>query len=125
MTGPMAYLAPGHSRSTACASTWAVEWRNTLRPASESAVTMATSEPSTSEELRSTSRPSTVATTAALARRGPINAANSAAVVPSASSRFEPSGSRTEMTPAIVQPFLVECANQGTGRAPRCSPHAP
>ena len=32
--------------------------------------------------------------------------ANSAAVVPSASSRIEPSGSRTEMTPAIVQPFV-------------------
>src|ERR1700733_8388244 len=47
---------------------------------------------------------------AALARRGPIDWANSAAVVPSASSRFEPSGSRTEMTPAIVQPFLVSRA---------------
>src|ERR1700733_784033 len=106
MTGPMANLAPGHRRSTAWASTWAVEWRRTSRPASESAVTMATSAPSVRVELRSTSRPSTVATTAALARRGPIDGANSAAVVPSESSRIEPSGSRTEMTPAIVLPFL-------------------
>ena len=56
---------------------------------------------------RSTSRPSTVATTAALARREPMDWASSAAVVPSASSRVEPSGRPTEMTPGIVHPFLL------------------
>ena len=41
----MAYLAPGQSRRTAWAMTWAVECRRTSRPASESSVTMATSRP--------------------------------------------------------------------------------
>ncbi len=44
--------------------------------------------------------------------------ANSAAVVPSASSRCDPSGSRTEMTPAIVQPFLVAQGIVPPGRVP-------
>ncbi len=103
----MAYLAPGQRRRTAWARTCAVEWRSTSRPASESAVTMATWAPSGSGNSRSTSRPSTVARTAALARREPMDWASSRPVVPSASSRVEPSGRPTEMTPGIVRPFLL------------------
>src|SRR5580704_16107206 len=103
----MAYLAPGHRRRTAWAITCAVEWRRTSRPASLVSVTMATRSPWRSSVLRSTSRPFTVATTAALARPRPMEWASSAAVVPSVSSRCEPSGRSTEMTPAIVHPYLL------------------
>ena len=44
--------------------------------------------------------------------------ASSAAVVPSASSRCEPSGSRTEMTPAIVHPFLLPAGGSLLVRTP-------
>ena len=103
----MAYFAPGQSRRTAWAMTWAVEYRaprgrrrcprSRWRPAPRRAAVMP----------RSTSRPSTLATTAALARRLPMERASSSAVVPSASSRVEPSGRPTEMTPGIVHPFLL------------------
>ena len=59
--------------------------------------------------------PSTVATTAALASPRPMECASSAAVVPSVSSREEPSGRRTEMRPAIVHPF---CFGRTRGRRP-------
>src|SRR5580700_8331938 len=102
----MAYLAPGHKRRTASAITCAVECRRNSRPASLSAVTMATWSPSCNRVSKSTSRPSTTATTAALASLEPISRANPPAVVPSASSLTEPSGRPTEMTPGIVHPFV-------------------
>src|ERR1700729_2969037 len=78
----MAKCAPGHSRNTAWARTWAVECRSTALPASEPAVSTATSSPSFSTVNRSTSAPSMVAATAALASRGPMDLANSRAVGP-------------------------------------------
>src|SRR5918992_4019547 len=78
---------------TAWAMTCAVEWRRMWRPASVSSVMMATLSPSPSGRPRSTSSLSTVAATAALARRGPIDAATSAAVVPAGYWRAVPSGS--------------------------------
>ena len=92
MAGPIEYLAPGNSWVTAWAMTWAVEWRSTWRPASVSLVMMATRSWSCSGRPRSTSSPSTVAATAALASRLPIDDATSPAVVPAGYSRAEPSG---------------------------------
>ena len=94
----MAYLAPGNRSQTAWASTWAVEWRSTYRPASESAVTMATLPPSGSGADRSTWAPSTVAATAALARPRPIDLARSAAVAPRSRVRTDPSGRVTAIS---------------------------
>jgi hypothetical protein len=88
----MEYLAPGNSWVTACAITCAVEWRRMWRPSSVESVTMATAAWSGSGRSRSNSAPSTVAATAALARRLPIDVATSPAVVPAAYSRSEPSG---------------------------------
>ena len=104
MTGPMAKWAPGHSRSTAWARTWAVEWRRTSRPSGVVAVTTVTSAPSGSSRDRSTGTPSKVAATAALASRGPIDSANWRAVVPGSNSLVLPSGSRT-VTPAMGGAF--------------------
>src|SRR5438067_153125 len=97
----MAYLAPGNRSQTAWAMTWAVEWRRTYRPSSVLSVTTATVAPSVSGVPRSTSRPSTVAATAALASPLPIDDARSAAVAPSGSALDEPSGKVTLMS-AIV-----------------------
>jgi hypothetical protein len=83
--------------------TWAVEWRSTWRPASVSSVTMATLSPSWSGRPRSTSSPSTVAATAALASRDPIDAATSAEVVLAGYSRAEPSGRVIVIGLAIVE----------------------
>src|SRR4051794_9985492 len=88
----MEYLAPGKSWVTAWAITCAVEWRRTWRPSSLLSVTMATAAWSGNGRPRSSSDPSTLAATAALARRLPIDAATSPAVVPAAYSRSEPSG---------------------------------
>src|SRR5215210_5944428 len=66
----MANFAPGNRSSTAWARTWAVEWRSTARPWSESAVTIPTLAPSGSGRTRSYSAPSTVAATAAPADAG-------------------------------------------------------
>src|SRR3954452_23480829 len=89
----MPNVAPGNRASTACASTWAVEWRIVNSPRASDAVTMATSLPSSSGHTRSRSTPSTTAITAALRRPRPIAAASSPAVVPCSTSRLEPSGS--------------------------------
>ena len=95
----MAKVAPGYRSSTAWASTWAVEWRMVCRPRSEAAVTIATDAPSGhAARSRSLSSPSTTATTASAASLGPMEAARSAALDPSASSRAEPSGNETEIT---------------------------
>ena len=88
----MENLAPGNSWVTAWAMTCAVECRSTWRPGSVSTVTMATRAWSGRGRVRSTSSPSTVAATAALASREPIDDATSAAVVPAGYSRSEPSG---------------------------------
>ena len=56
MAGPMAYLAPGHSRVTACAITCAVECRSTVRPRSEPAVITLTRELSGNGADKSRSR---------------------------------------------------------------------
>src|SRR4051794_1854041 len=93
----MEYLAPGNSRVTAWAITWAVEWRNTWRPSSVASVTIATFDPSCSGRVRSVSEPSTTAATADLASPRPIELARSSEVLPSGSSRGEPSGRVTVM----------------------------
>src|SRR5947209_4921221 len=96
----MAYLAPGNRSQTAWAMTWAVEWRSTARPSSESAVTIATWAPSGRGRSRSAGAPSMRAATAALARRGPMEAARSAGVAPPGRRRVDPSGRRTSISPA-------------------------
>ena len=93
----MVNLAPGNSCVTACAITCAVEWRRTWRPSSLLSVTIATVAPSGTGAVRSVSVPSTVAATAALARRDPIDAATSRAVEPAGYSRDEPSGNEIVM----------------------------
>src|SRR5579862_1549549 len=103
----MAYFAPGHRPVTASASTWAVEWRSTCRPASVSAVTIATSCPSSTRRDRSTCCPSTTPATAALASFGPMAAATSPTVEPEGTALLEPSGSVSVMSPAT--------GRQGTG----------
>ena len=90
----MPNVAPGKRSSTAWASTWAVEWRIVNSPSALSPVTIATSSPSASGVARSRSSPFTTAITAALARRDPMSRARSAAVVPEANARVEPSGNR-------------------------------
>ena len=60
--------------------------------------------PSGSGASRSTSAPSKVAATAALASRGPMDSANWRAVVPASNSLVDPSGSRT-VTAAMGLPF--------------------
>ncbi len=102
MAGPMAYLAPGHRSVTAWAITWAVEWRRMYRPSGVSAVRTATVAPSGRVHPRSRVTPSTVAAIAALASRGPMAAARSAAVAPAGNSRDEPSGRDTVIVSAIA-----------------------
>src|SRR3954451_14175041 len=92
MGGPMAYLAPGHSDVTACASTWEVEWRSTSLPLGVSLVMISTVAPSGSGVVRSASVPLMVTATAALASREPMAAARSAPVDPAGRERDAPSG---------------------------------
>src|SRR5215831_16908853 len=92
MGGPMAYLAPGQSCVTACASTCAVEWRSMCRPSGVSLVMIWTVAPSGNGVVRSVSVPLMVTATAALASREPIAAARSAPVDPAGRERDEPSG---------------------------------
>ncbi len=73
--GPIENLAPGNSRVTACARTCAVEWRSTWRPSSVSSVMIADRRRRRAAgAVRSVSVPSTVAATAALSSRLPIEA---------------------------------------------------
>ena len=67
-------------------------------PRSEAAVTISTDAPSGIGSAKSFSAPSTTATTASAASRGPMADARSAPLDPSASSRREPSGSDTVNT---------------------------
>src|SRR5437660_234139 len=118
MGGPMAYLAPGNRSHTAWAITWAVEWRRTYRPASESAVTMATSAPSGRGAFKSDCAPSTTAASAALRSRGPIEAARSAGVEPAGRRRLDPSGRRTSMSVGIPGGYRrLRCPLRGILRA--------
>src|SRR4051812_26304101 len=70
-----------------------VEWRRISRPSSDAFVMIATLASWSIGRPRSTSLPSTVAATAALARPLPIDAATSPAVDPDGRSFVEPSGS--------------------------------
>src|SRR5437762_12873425 len=106
MAGPMANLAPGHRLSTAWAMTCAVGWRQMWRPSGESLVMMLAGAPSGRGRPRSNWSPSTVAPTAALARRDPIEVATSAAVEPAGREREEPSGSVIVIVSAIVVRLL-------------------
>ena len=55
--------------------------------------------------------PSTLATTASFARRGPIAAATPAAVVPAATSRTEPSGSVTRTVATVSGISILRAEN--------------
>src|SRR5580658_5883403 len=103
MAGPMAYLAPGQSRVTAWAITWAVEWRSTERPISEPAVMTLTLELSGKAADRSRSAPLTRPAMAASANLGPIAAAKSPTVAPFGSCRVEPSGNLTDIDCGLVE----------------------
>src|SRR4051794_31231501 len=76
---------------------------------------MPTSSSSASTQSRSRSVPFTVATTAALARPRPIAAARSPAVVPVATSREEPSGSRIVIWSDIFRRVVPTLPPSGTG----------
>src|ERR1035441_2659500 len=115
MAGPMAYLAPGQSRVTAWANTCALEWRRISRPRSLLGVTIDTVAPAARGVARSVSSPLTTAARASLARRGPIWAARSSAVAPSARLRALPSGSTTSMSDILAFRCLQRNAEQ-TGR---------
>src|SRR5947209_10988260 len=117
----MAYLAPGNRSHTAWAMTWAVEWRRTYRPSSVLSVTTETVAPSGSGVSRSTSRPSTVAATAALARRLPIDDARSAPVDPSGNERADPSGSVTVMSAIDGRGYWWARSSSPDGRTVRVS----
>src|ERR1700716_757874 len=95
MAGPIAYRAPGKRSVTACAITCAVECRSTSRPSGVAGVTIVTAASWSIGRSRSTHSPWTLAASASLARRLPIDAAPSAAVTPRGYSRCEPSGSLT------------------------------
>ena len=105
----MANVAPGYRSSTACASTWAVEWRIVCRPLSDDAVTISTDAPSDSGATMSRSAPSTTAISASAASRGPTAAARSAPLDPSGSSRREPSGSETVIADIAAEATSAPC----------------
>src|SRR5256886_10954697 len=95
MSGAVAYRELGKRSVTACAITCAVEFRSTSRPSGEAGVTIVTAASWSIGRSRSTHSPSTLAASASLARRLPIDAATSAAVTPRGYSRCDPSGSLT------------------------------
>ena len=94
--------------------TCAVEWRSTSRPSGVSGVTMLNVPLCSMGRSRSSQSPAPSslfpsvrrAAIAAFARRGPIEAATSAAVTPFRYSRDEPSGSVIVISSAIVRPTL-------------------
>src|SRR5258706_5918153 len=92
MTGPMVTCASGKSSFTAYASRCAVEWRMSSRPSGSLAVTIATLASEPTAWLMSTSLPSTLPPSAALARPGPIEAAISPTVTGLSYFRTDPSG---------------------------------
>src|SRR4051812_4113786 len=96
MVGPKASLTPGNSRITARAMTWAQECRNTSSASLSRSVSTANDASllvATISRSRSVTTPSTLAATAAWARRLPIDSATSRGRVPGGTSREEPSGS--------------------------------
>src|SRR5689334_8970714 len=109
----MAYFAPGQRSHTAWASTWAVEWRRTVRPSGLSAVTTETVAPSGSGVRRSTGTPS-------------MAPARSAAVAPTGSCRVEPSGRCTETDAAEGDASTIAAPRYGSGRErPTSYPRSP
>src|SRR3954465_10892569 len=95
----MPSFAPGNSSCTAWASTWAAEWRMTLRPSSVSAATVVTSTSVSGAQLKSRSLPSTSRTTTTASgapRLGrPASRTAAAAVVPAAT-RIRAAGAALE-----------------------------
>src|SRR6185312_8343298 len=101
MAGPIAIFVSGHRCRTACAITWAVEWRRTASASGSRSVRMRSCSPSCTGKRRSRTSPSTWTATAALARRGPTAAAASRPLAPSGRSRPLPSGRVTFIVGSI------------------------
>src|SRR2546429_7074507 len=95
MAAQIAYSARESVSVTACAITCAVECRSTSRPSGLAGLTIVTGASWSIGRSRATHSPSTLAASASLARRLPIDAATSAAVTPRGYSRCDPSGSLT------------------------------
>src|SRR6476661_8959809 len=97
----MAIFASGHRCRTACAMTWAVEWRSTARASGSRSVRIRSRSPSWRGRRRSRTSPPTSTATAAFASRSPIAAAASRPLAPAGRSRPLPSGRVTFIVGSI------------------------